>query len=455
MYKVAVRSMSSGSLPQHETIAMPRLTPTMERGRVVKWLKAEGEQIDQGDSVAVVETDKATVDFDSTDNGYLAKILVQEDTEVELGTPVYVIVEEKDDVDAFKDYQPTNVNGAVPAESKEDESSSASTDAAKDTSEETSTSIDSSSSVQSVENPAEERQPGSSSRIFASFLARRLAMEKGVDLTKVQGSGIHGSVVAADVLKAAESQPEAMSDVSSEDLSIEKPKITERDGFSEVEITAIKRAQAERAVESKASVPHFYLTARCDADKMLSLLETWNQESEQQIRPRDVVAKACAVAMEKVPDVNASFQGSTIRQFKDVNISIEVQTVQGSVLPVVRDVGRRGIQAIAVEASRLETGANANNLSDSERSGGTFTLSDLSNFGVKDSVPIVTPSHAACLSMGAFQKGAALDKNNALKATNTMCVTLSCDHRVVDGAVGAQWLKVLKSYIENPTSMLL
>ena len=425
---------SSSTLPEHVVLPMPALSPTMERGGIARWHRAIGDEIKAGDAIADVETDKATMAMEATDDGYLAAILVPEGaTDVEVGTPVCVMCEEASAVAAFKDYKATETVTTEPAKSAVE------------------TAV-----TMPTRPPA---QSASGERVFASPLARRLAEERGVRLETVSGSGPNGRVIAEDVLTARAS---SASEAVTHTVVAEHPLSKFFPDFEDVSVSAIKRVTAERLTESKQQVPHFYLTVDVRLDNMMGIRETLNKQLADdkaaegaKISVNDFIVKASAKALLAVPDVNASWLGDKIRKYKKADISVAVQTERGLMVPIVRSACCLGLKSISAEVKSLAGRARSGSLTPQDMTGGTFTISNLGMFGVKNFAAIVNPPQAAILAVGGARKEVVKNAEGGYEEVLVMSATLSCDHRVVDGAVGAQWLQSFKCYLEDPMTMLL
>ena len=448
----AVRAMgfasSATTLPEHAVLPMPALSPTMERGGLAKWHKAVGDAVRAGDVIADVETDKATMAMEATDDGFMAAILVPEGSEdVEVGTPVCVTVENEEDVSAFKDYEATPVEtpsgaGAAPVEAP----------AAP-----TAAPVAAASVPATTRAPAPARDVGD--RVFASPLARRLAQERGITLAHVRGTGPNGRIIADDVLAARADAAAGV--VAAQTIVAEHPLSKFFPDFEDVSVSAIKRVTAQRLTESKQQVPHFYLTVDIRLDNMMDIRQTLNKQLVEdktaegaKISVNDFIIKASSKALLDVPDVNASWLGDKIRKYKKADISVAVQTDRGLMVPIVRSACCLGLKSISSEVKALAGRAREGTLTPRDMTGGTFTISNLGMYGVKSFAAIVNPPQAAILAVGGARKEV-VKADSGYEEVLVMSATLSCDHRVVDGAVGAQWLQSFKRYLEDPMKMLL
>ena len=474
---------------------MPALSPTMEKGNLVKWLKQPGDEINPGDSMADVETDKATVAFESVEAGFMAKILVPDgSSDVVVGTPVAVLAENKDDVDKFKDFQGdgTGTAGGAEAaagdkksETKEAEvqeerpsAAAASKGAAKQGEGQDAGGEKSEQSSADLDN---ERRGGSQStsassggssqaggRVIASPAAKRIAGEKGVSLDGVKGTGPDGRIVSADVTEALEAgtlgKAATKAPVAAPAAAAGKP--APKAGaapaggaaeYTDLPLSNIRKVIAQRLLQSKTTIPHYYLTQEVNVDALMKLRAELNSRGAAdglKLSVNDFIVKAAALACRKVPAANSSWQDSVIRQYNYVDMSVAVSTDSGLITPIVKDADIKGLAAISAETKDLAKRARDGKLQPAEFQGGTFTISNLGMFGTTQFAAIINPPQSCILAIGGAT-GKVVKVGADFQEVQVMNVTMSCDHRVVDGAVGAQWLQAFKGYIENPTTMLL
>ncbi|XP_029626297.1 dihydrolipoyllysine-residue acetyltransferase component of pyruvate dehydrogenase complex, mitochondrial [Salmo trutta] len=442
------------SLPTHMKVCLPALSPTMTMGTVQRWEKKVGEKLSEGDLLAEIETDKATIGFEVQEEGYLAKIMVSEGTrDVPLGAPLCIIVEKESDIAAFSDYVETGgaeVSTPLPipvAAASPAHVAPATTPAA--------------ASPAHVA-PATPRK----GRVFASPLAKKLAAEKGIDLAQVSGSGPDGRVTRKDIEtfvppKAAPAAPVAAAPPSpASHARTPAPGVAAPTGtFTDVPISNIRRVIAQRLMQSKQTIPHYYLSVDVNMDQVLELRMELNAEVKAQnikLSVNDFIIKASALACLKVPEANSSWLDSVIRQNHVVDVSVAVSTPNGLITPIVFNAHTKGLAAISSDVSALAAKARDGKLQPHQFQGGTFTISNLGMFGVKNFSAIINPPQACILAVGGSEKRLLpADNEKGFDVASMMSVTLSCDHRVVDGAVGAQWLAEFRKFLEKPVTMLL
>eukprot|EP00268_Persea_americana_P005175 TRINITY_DN1173_c0_g1_i1.p1 TRINITY_DN1173_c0_g1~~TRINITY_DN1173_c0_g1_i1.p1 ORF type:complete len:520 (-),score=91.17 TRINITY_DN1173_c0_g1_i1:913-2472(-) len=404
----ARRGFSTDSgLPSHQEIGMPSLSPTMTEGNIARWLKKEGDKISPGEVLCEVETDKATVEMECMEEGYLVKIIHGDGAkDIKVGEVIAITVEEEDAIEKFKDYK-------APASTTADEVKG---------------SPDPTPSTKEVLEP--------------------------VPLSSVNGTGPEGRIVKADIedylASSLKGVPKSAKETSAHTLE-----------YSELPLSQIRKVTASRLLLSKQSIPHYYLTVDACVNKLMDLRSQLNTLQEasggKRISVNDLVIKAAALALLKVPQCNSSWMKDYIRQYHNVNINIAVQTDNGLFVPVIRDADKKGLSKIAEEVKHLAQKAKDNSLKPEDYEGGTFTVSNLGGpFGIKQFCAIVNPPQAAILAVGSAEKRVIPgDGPNQFEFRSFMPVTLSCDHRVIDGAIGAEYLKAFKGYIENPQSMLI
>ena len=419
-------------------ILMPLLSPSMTDGTLVKWLKKEGDAVKSGDVLAEVETDKATMDLEAFDSGILRKILVQEGTKVPVQSRIGIIGTKDEKIDESAAPAPA----AAPAEAKP---------AAK---EENAPAATASKTATAPAPAATATQAGN--RIKASPLAKKVATEKGVSLANLSGTGPGGRIVKKDVLNAP-ANGHAPGGASG-GASIFGAGPVAKEGSTK--LSTMRSVIAKRLLESKTTIPHFYLEIEVDAKPLLELRAQLN-DTLGKLKPpvklslNDFVLKAAAEAVRRVPGVNASFEGDSIRQFPDVQLSFAVAIAEGLITPIVKEAQNKSLIQISTEAKALAAKAKEGKLKPDEFQGGTFTVSNLGMLGIDRFSAIINPPQAAILAVGNIVKKPVVGPNDEIVVGHRQSITLSCDHRVVDGAVGAAYLKELRELIEKPALLLL
>ncbi|KAM3601766.1 uncharacterized protein V6R79_018524 [Siganus canaliculatus] len=439
------------SYPAHMKITLPALSPTMTMGTVQRWEKKLGEKLSEGDLLAEIETDKATIGFEVQEEGYLAKIMVAEGTrDVPLGTPLCIIVEKESDIAAFKDYVETGVAevSAPPPPPAPTPAQVAAPSAAAP-------------SAAPTAAPAGPRK----GRVFASPLAKKLAAEKGIDLAQVSGSGPDGRITRKDIdnfvpPKVAPAVAAAPAPAAAPAAAAPAAAPAAAAGtFTDIPISNIRKVIAQRLMQSKQTIPHYYLSVDINMDQVLELRKELNDEVKAQnikLSVNDFIIKASALACLKVPECNSSWLDTVIRQNHVVDVSVAVSTANGLITPIVFNAHTKGLAAISSDVSSLAAKARDGKLQPHEFQGGTFTISNLGMFGVKNFSAIINPPQSCILAVGGSEKRLMpADNEKGFDVASMMSVTLSCDHRVVDGAVGAQWLAEFRKFLEKPVTMLL
>jgi pyruvate dehydrogenase E2 component (dihydrolipoamide acetyltransferase) len=408
-------------------ILMPALSPTMTEGNLVKWHKKEGDTVKAGDTIAEIETDKATMEVEAVDEGRIGKILIPEGTEqVKVNQVIALLLEEGEDTSTLGKVETKPVSEAK---------------------------------VQPVptlpENKPELKvvQPvlsSSTSRIMATPLARRIAGEAQLNLNTIPGSGPHGRIIKADVEQALAQGVTVPLSSSSTLLSGYEPK------YEIISPSNIRKIIAKRLIEAKQSIPHFYVAVDCEIDSLLKVRKEINSEAEDtpKLSVNDFIIKASALALKKVPEANASWIDDQIYQYKSADIAVAVAIEGGLITPVVRQAESKGLIEISVEMKDLASRAREGKLKPAEFQGGTFSLSNMGMYGVKDFSAIINPPQGCILAIGAGEERPIV-RGGAVTIATMMTCTLSVDHRVVDGAVGAKYLKAFKELIENPVRMIL
>ncbi|SEO50997.1 pyruvate dehydrogenase E2 component (dihydrolipoamide acetyltransferase) [Salinihabitans flavidus] len=436
-------------------ILMPALSPTMEEGTLAKWLVKEGDTVASGDLLAEIETDKATMEFEAVDEGVIGKILVGEGTEgVKVNTPIAVILEEGESVDDIG--QASDEGEAKPEAEKADSAAAAAPSGGPEK-----------AATGQVAPPAPIDDSGE--RVFASPLARRIAAEKGLDLTQVKGSGPRGRIVKADVEaakadtapaerpeSAAKEAPAPTALASGPDAETVAKIYADRD-YEEVKLDGMRKTIAARLTEAKQSIPHFYLRRDIRLDALLKFRSELNSKLEARgvkLSVNDFIIKACAMALQSVPDANAVWAGDRLLKLKPSDVAVAVAIEGGLFTPVLRDADMKSLSALSSEMKDLANRARDRKLAPHEYQGGSFAISNLGMFGIDNFDAVINPPHGAILAIGAGVKKPVVGEDGELTVATVMSVTLSVDHRVIDGALGAQLLEAIVDNLENPLTML-
>ena len=422
-------------------ILMPALSPTMEEGTLAKWLVKAGDKVKSGQIIAEIETDKATMEFEAVDEGIISQLLVAAGTAgVKVNTPIAVIVEEGESLSAAP--KPAAPVAAVSAPV----------------------------AVASAMPVAAPAAKGQGARVFASPLARRLALDKGLDLAGVAGSGPHGRIVKADVegsnalapvktsaapatTAAAPAKGAMPTGMTAETVM----KMYADRAYTEVTLDGMRRTIAARLTEAKQTIPHFYLRREVRLDALVAFREQMNKGLESRgikLSLNDFIIKACALALQAVPNANAVWAGDRILKLKPSDVAVAVAVDGGLFTPVLRDADSKTLSALSAEMKDLAARAKTKKLAPHEYQGGSFAISNLGMMGVENFDAVINPPHGAILAVGAGIKKPVVLKDNSIGVATVMSMTLSVDHRVIDGALGAEFLKVVVELLENPVAML-
>jgi pyruvate dehydrogenase E2 component (dihydrolipoamide acetyltransferase) len=438
-------------------ILMPALSPTMTEGNLAKWHKKAGDKVKSGDVLAEIETDKAVMEVEAVDEGVLGKILVAEGTEgVKVNEIIALLLEDGEDAASLDKVAVIGGNAATanPAAESATHEAAVAAPAVAQAAAGTGASAAGAAAIPMHQGVTVSNDAG---RVFASPLARRLAAEGGLSLVGLLGSGPHGRIVREDVVQALQAKPAAAKAAPSPASSASGGSAADLFGLPEFRLephTTMRKVIARRLSESKQTVPHFYLTVDCQLDRLMALRHEINASLDAKISVNDFILKACAIALTKVPAANASWTEEGVRYYNQADVSVAVAIDGGLITPIVRAAQDKGLAAISREMKDLAARARDNKLKPEEFTGGTFSLSNLGMFGIKDFAAIVNPPQGCILAVGAGEKRPVV-KNDALAIATVMSCTLSVDHRVVDGAVGAEFLKVFKGLIEDPIAMLV
>ena len=446
-------------------ILMPALSPTMTEGNLAKWLKKEGDTIAPGDVIAEIETDKATMEVEATDEGTLGKILTKAGTQnVAVNTVIALVLEEGENAKALEDYATSSAKKQV------DQSDA---DEKKETKEKTTRSNTSQSTDNTTSTPQKSAEPpkgltpppslpfsittdpapidhsSSQKSITVSPVAKRLAQEHALNLKRIPGSGPHGRIVKKDIEQAL--------------MQAGAPQFIQRNPqeYSVHTHDTMRKIIANRLLQSKQHVPHFYLNIECTIDKLLELRQDLNTTAHPidghpayKISVNDMIIKACAKALQDVPQANASWSEEALIFYNNIDISVAVAIDGGLITPIIKNADQKNLPAISHEMKKLADRARKNKLTPEEFQGGGFSISNLGMYGIKHFNAIINPPQSCILAIGAGEQKPIVEKGTITKAT-VMGVSLSCDHRVVDGATGAQFLSAFRGYIEKPVTLLL
>ena len=443
-------------------ILMPALSPTMTEGILSKWLVKQGDEVRSGDVIAEIETDKATMEVEAIEDGVLAKIIVNEGTEgVAVNSVIAVLAEDGENISEISD-NPTdsNIKDAVkkdvsmPANnSKKASDYSALKNEIPATNQ---TPTDSGSTTQASKNISDSNSQ--KDRVFVTPLARRLAAQYGIDLAQVNGTGPHGRIIERNILTIVKSGDSFKSGDGA--LSADTQNIPQQIGSSIegkfVAHTAMRRTIASRLQFSKQTAPHFYLTLECSIDRLLENRAQLNEMAPDgvKISVNDMIIRASAMALQKLPEVNGWFEEDGSRYFDTADICMAVAIKGGLITPVIRSVEKLGLAELSQITKDLASRAREGKLKTEEYTGGGFTISNLGMFGIKEFAAVINPPQSAILAVGAGEQRAIV-KDGELAIATMMNVTLSADHRIVDGALGAEWLQLFKGFVENPVTMLI
>ncbi|KAL6072076.1 Acetyltransferase component of pyruvate dehydrogenase complex [Balamuthia mandrillaris] len=447
----STRRTFASDLPSHSTLGLPALSPTMKEGNLGAWLVKEGDKVSPGDLIADIETDKATVGWEVTDEGYVAKILIPAGTQdIPVGKPAIIMVEEEADVAKFKDYTPPE---GAEAKAAPREPQEAPAPAPKKLTEAPPAKETAPPAV-----PPKQPQPEESGRTFASPRARKEAAELSIDLSSIKGTGPNQRVILADVMEYASSAAKAAAPTARPAAAA-----IAGDNYTDIPNSNIRKVTAARLSESKRNIPHYYLAIECRVDKLEALRAELNAKAggEYKLSLNDFIIKAAALALKQKPVVNSTWTEQAIRRYHNVDINVAVNTEQGLFTPLITDADKRGLRSISTRVRELATKAKENKLAPAEFQSGTFTISNLGMYGIKHFAAVINPPQACILAVGGTEKRVVVKDENAKDANerfgiaSTLTVTLSCDHRVVDGAVGAEWLQEFRRYMEDPVTMLL
>ena len=423
-------------------ILMPALSPTMEEGTLAKWLVKEGDKIQSGDLIAEIETDKATMEFEAVDEGIIGKLLVSEGSEgVKVNSPIAIILDDGEELkvsetaDLVVETEQTKLEAAT-------------------------------EELKEIHPPSISAVQALSTRVLATPLARRLAREKGIDLESVSGSGPHGRIIKTDILDIK------VSNLDTKNGNLANPVLTnniqqvfgssitnlyaDRE-YKEIPLNSMRKTVAARLTEAKQNIPHFYLRKEIKIDELLqvrSRINTHLIEKNNKFSINDFIIKSCALALQSVPTANAIWAENKIIQLKPSDIAVAVSVDDGLFTPVIRDADKKSLSNISKEMKELAEKARSKKLLPNEYQGGSFSISNLGMYGIDNFDAVINPPHGAILAVGTGLKKPLVNDDNTISVANMMSLTLSVDHRVIDGALGAELLQSITKYLEDPVLML-
>jgi len=421
---------------------MPALSPTMEEGTLAKWLVKEGDKIQSGDLIAEIETDKATMEFEAVDEGIIGKLLVSEGSEgVKVNSPIAIILDDGEELkvsetaDLVVETEQTKLEAAT-------------------------------EELKEIHPPSISAVQAPSTRVLATPLARRLAREKGIDLESISGSGPHGRIIKTDILDIK------VSNLDTKNGNLANPVLTnniqqvfgssitnlyaDRE-YKEIPLNSMRKTVAARLTEAKQNIPHFYLRKEIKIDELLqvrSRINTHLIEKNNKFSINDFIIKSCALALQSVPTANAIWAENKIIQLKPSDIAVAVSVDDGLFTPVIRDADKKSLSNISKEMKELAEKARSKKLLPNEYQGGSFSISNLGMYGIDNFDAVINPPHGAILAVGTGLKKPLVNDDNTISVANMMSLTLSVDHRVIDGALGAELLQSITKYLEDPVLML-
>lgn len=427
-------------------VTMPALSPTMEEGTLTKWMVKEGDKVSSGDIIAEIETDKATMELESIDDGTIGKIFVGEGTEGVLVNQVIAVIlgDGESASDISEPAAPAPVAAAAPAQPEE-------APIAAPAPEPKAVPEPAPAAPAPAPAPAAPRSAGA--RIIASPLARRIAAQAGIDLSTVTGSGPKGRIVKADLEGVSAGAPAAVA--AAPEAQTFPPPDALAGEYEEIRLSGMRKTIAKRMAEAKATIPHFYLTIDVRVDKLLAARADLNERSDDyKLSVNDFIIRAAALALIKYPEANAQFAGDKIYRFKQADVAVAVALDDGLITPIVRAADTKGLVEISNEVKDLAVRAREGKLAPEDYQGGTISISNLGMFDVREFSAVINPPQGSILAVGVAEKRPVVEED-ALAIATVMSVTMACDHRVIDGAMGAQFLQIFKGFLEDPLVMLL
>jgi len=440
-------------------VIMPKLSPTMEEGQLSRWLKKEGDKVTMGEPLAEIDTDKATMEMQALGTGVLRKILIQEGESAPLGQLIAIIGEPDEDISALTSQAPTTKAAKAPPATELTEES------AKPADLQTAAPAATAGVSGNGRHETAQPKPGAGGRLIVSPLAARMAAESGIDLRSVSGSGPGGRIIKRDVEQLI-SGTGGTADPAGEDTTVrqlravggtafQKSATVEASAYRDQPASEMRRTIAKRLVTSLGPVPHFFLTTEIEMDRAAEMRKGINElDPELKISINDIILKVVAAALMQHPQVNASYQDKVVRYYEHADIGVAVAIAEGLITPIVRAADQKSLSAIAAEVRDLAERARQRKLKPEEYLGASFSVSNLGMFGIDEFTAIINPPEAAILAVGAMTPKPVV-RNNELVIRQMMRVTMSCDHRVVDGATGAKFLQTFKKILENPLFLVV
>ena len=424
-----------------EIVRMPKLSDTMTEGVVAEWHKKIGDKVESGELLADIETDKATMEFESFQDGYLLHIGVKEGETAPVDSILAILGEKDEDIKDLLEEEKSKTKEKTEEKSsdeKEEEKPEKAAEKKSDKEEE-------SEETKEKEVNVAEDSSDDDGRLKASPLAKKIAEDKGIDLKKVKGSGDNGRIIKRDIENFKE-EKSTSSDNSASFASMEE-------SYEDVPVSQMRKTIAKRLSESKFTAPHFYLTVEVNMNKAIEARKKLNEFTQSKVSFNDLIVKASALALRKHPNVNSSWMGDKIRRYKHVNVGVAIAVEEGLLVPVVRHADHKTMNDISAEVKVFAEKAKNKKLQPKDWEGNTFTISNLGMFGIEEFTAIINSPDACILAVGGIKKTPIFDNNGNVVEGNMMKLTLSCDHRVVDGATGSEFLNTLKAFLEEPFLM--
>lgn len=433
------KNLFSNKFPSFQEVKMPALSPTMSSGKIVEWDIKEGQELVPGDKIADLETDKATMEFENQEEGFIAKILEPEGEQLDVGTTLFILIEDEEDLGKFKGFTKDDLKGNLGQDTVEE---------VKEEVVETQSTVEKGQSVEREESEDLDR-------LFISPRARSILKEKNMDAKNLnlKGSGPNNRIIAQDVENLQKEEKVQ----KKPEKKVSKPSQTlETNLYDELEVSTMRKIIADRLTESKRDIPHYYLESEIKMDNLLKFKKQIFLETSQKLSINDFIIKAVSKACLQVPETNSYYLGSKIQRFHNCDVSFAVDIGDGLITPIIKNANQKSLSQINENTKQLVEKARNKQLTPNDYQGGTFTISNLGTMGVKNFSAVINPPQACILAIGSTEmKGVYCEETEGVRWVRCMGVTLSCDHRVVDGAVGAKWLKVFKECLENPMNLVV